>query len=67
MKYWYFNLTSVIFYAQLNDFMYRQWLNISIWAKDSTLTDTNTASQGGPGGMAVKEYSIFLKAPRLDP
>ena len=37
----------------------------SIWSIDKTLSGATTPSQSGPGRMAMKSYSAFLKAPVL--
>ena len=48
----------------LNGFMYRKWLNISIWSIDGTLTRTTTPGQCGPESNANEG---ILHIPQISP
>ena len=45
-------------FAQKSGFEYREWLSISIWPVDGTLTSTTTPSQSGLSNDIEWELSI---------
>ena len=52
--------------TQLNSFKFSEWLNLSIWPIDNTLTGTTTPGQSGPGSYDNKKVLHIPQTQELD-